>query len=69
MKNYYLIMVWDDVEPELFGPFPTHIERDAKAQEIREEDGSEHGLFPLDIVAEELTEIEIGAYSGGFFET
>uniref|UniRef100_A0A6M3LK93 Uncharacterized protein n=1 Tax=viral metagenome TaxID=1070528 RepID=A0A6M3LK93_9ZZZZ len=69
MINYYLICIWDDVEPELFGPFPTHINRDAKAKRLRKVHGNEHGLFPLDVVTEELAKVEIGAYSGGFFET
>jgi len=51
MTEYYLLYIWNDIEPELLGPFPTEIERYEKAQEIRAEDVEKrHGLFPLDCV-------------------
>ena len=68
MKKYYLVIVWGDVEPGIFGPFPTHIERDKYAKLVWKEEGDEHGLYPLDIVAEGVEEVEIVAYPGGFFD-
>ena len=57
MKKYYLVMVWGDVEPELFGPFPTPLGRDKVAREIQEDRGDEHGLYLLDIVAEGVEKV------------
>lgn len=64
--NYYLIAVWGDVEPEILGPFTTTEERDMEATRFRNEEGDEHGLYPLDIRGN-VEVIEISAYSGGFF--
>ncbi|MBN1224399.1 MAG: hypothetical protein JXB23_14220 [Candidatus Aminicenantes bacterium] len=71
MTNHYLLIVWHDVEPEIQGPFKSAEERDKKALEIRfnEPDGDEAGIYPLDIRSEGIPdEVEVGAYSGGFFE-
>ena len=47
--DLYLIIVWNDVEPELHGPFYTQQERDNAAKEIclRDPEGR-NGLFRLD---------------------
>lgn len=71
MRNHYLLVVWNDVEPEILGPFKSAEERDRKAPEIRfdEPDGDDVGIYPLDIKAEGIPEeVAVGAYSGGFFD-
>ena len=27
-KDYYILVIWDDITPELFGPYPTKSKRD-----------------------------------------
>lgn len=44
--NKYLLVLWHDIEPELFGPFDDEEARLKKAQSIRDDDGEgEHGLY------------------------
>ena len=65
---YYVILVWDDVEPERFGPFDTEDLRDNEAKRLREVAGYESGVYALDIKAsEEPKTVEISSYSSGFF--
>lgn len=63
--DYYLLFVWEDVEPELIGPFDTIEERDSEAKKYREEHGNEHGYYPLQIT--KGCQIEVGCFSGSFF--
>lgn len=63
--KYFLVTVWNDIEPECEGPFKTEDERDQRAKDFREEEGDRHGIYWLNIKGDK---IEIGAYSGGFFE-
>lgn len=66
---YYLIHVWGDIEPELHGPYGKEGERDLKARQLRQEEGNEHGLYPLDMKFEDgETRLLIDTYSGNFFE-
>jgi hypothetical protein len=65
---FYLLLIEDDTDPNVQGPFVTAAERDEAAREYRAE-GFEGGIFPLDIQAEEeplLVSTE--PYSGDFFE-
>lgn len=64
---YYLLTVEDDLEPAVEGPFDSSEERDKAAKSFREE-GFEGGLFPLDVRAPTEPILEVGVYSGGFFE-
>ena len=64
---YYLLTVEGDVEPEVQGPFDNSEERDRAAKSYREE-GFEGGLYPLDVRSPTEPILEVGAYSGGFFE-
>jgi len=63
--EYYVLIIWGDVEPQLGGPFGTEEERDANATAIRSLNGDEHGIFKLDKDGHELS---VDSYSGGFFE-
>lgn len=62
--KYYLLILWNDVEPELFGPFDTHEDRDTKAHEMRRKHGNENGYYRL----QSESNIEVDCYSGGEFE-
>lgn len=63
--NYYLVTIWDDLEPQLIGPFPSEEIRDDKALNLRKEFGKAHGIYPLDIDGPGKPTIE--TYSGKFF--
>jgi len=65
MKKYYLIFVWGDVEPQVYGAFETEAVRDAKAIELRRKEGADHGYYPASV---EYGELFVGVYSGAFFE-
>lgn len=64
--KYYLVIVVEDVDPEIHGPFETELFRDNFAIRHKREHGDEDGIFPLDIP--EQGEPAIFAYSGGFFQ-
>lgn len=63
--TYYLVFVYDDVDPKIRGPFPSEELRDDHAVSIRREFGPDHGIYPLGIDGPGKPTIE--AYSGGFF--
>jgi len=65
---YYVVLVWDDVEPERFGPFDTEELRDKEARHLREVAGYESGVYAMDIKALEAPEmVAVYSYSHGFF--
>ena len=64
-KQYFLLIVWEDIEPDLMGPFQTEEERDANAKEMKATFGDENGIFFLDLSGSVPS---VGAYSGGFFK-
>jgi hypothetical protein len=45
--KYYVLMIWEDVELELHGPFNTRAERDNEARRLRKEHGEYHGYYRL----------------------
>jgi len=61
--KYYVLFIWKDIEPELFGPFETIEQRDTKAKELEKENGVESGYFPI----ESESKVNVGSYSGSFF--
>ncbi len=64
--NYYVLLILQDVDPVLHGPFASAVARDRHAKTLKAEYGNEHGIFPLDISSKGIP--EISAYSGAFFE-
>ena len=60
--KHYLVIVWEDVEPEILGPFATTEERDVAADDNKDKYGNENGIFPLDISG--FGEPSINTYSG-----
>jgi len=67
---YYLLEIWCDVEPTLYGPFATEEERDQLALIRRAADPEmENGLYTaLVFYGVSVPHLEIDSYSGGFFE-
>ena len=62
------VLVQDDVDPEIQGPFVTEAERNEAAREYRAE-GFDGGIFPMEITSsEEPVTVSTDAYSGEFFE-
>lgn len=50
--RFYVVRVWEDVEPSLYGPYATDLERDAAAIALRRQDEQmEDGLYWLDVTA------------------
>jgi len=64
--EYYLLFIWRDVEPKLFGPYEDTKSRDKKAKKLWKQNGPECGYFPLEV--SKGSKIEISSYSGAFFE-
>jgi len=65
-KDYYLLFIYQDVEPKLFGPFETEKLLDKKAKQLRNDYGDTAGYFPVEI--SKNSKINISCYSGSFFE-
>ena len=63
--KYYLIMVWGDVEPGTYGPYPTEEKREEAAKELRREHGDKHGIYAADV--EDNGELTVYTFSGAFF--
>lgn len=48
--KYYVLGIWGDVEPNLYGPFDSELERDAKALQLKHSDElDEGGIYRLNI--------------------
>lgn len=65
--KHYVLFIESDIEPNLHGPFKTEEDRDAKARQLRKEEGDFHGIYFLDTEAD-VSQIEIGTYVSNFFE-
>ena len=63
--NYYVLVVVDDIEPELEGPFRTKNGRDSCALDMKKEVGNNSSIFWLDIDQKGVP--KVGSYSGQFF--
>ena len=63
-EAHYVLIMWEDIEPNTEGPFVTEEERDQYVLAHREKEGPENGLFMLDIVNGVPV---VNAYYGGFF--
>lgn len=64
-RAYYVVFVFGDVEPHLYGPYATPEDRDQKARKIRALEGEDGGIYWLTKDANGA--IEIGPYAGDFF--
>jgi hypothetical protein len=64
-KQYYVLFIRGDVEPEKYGPFPTEEKMDEEAKRLRKEEGEdEGGIFPVEAEGE----FNVGCFSGGFLD-
>ena len=50
--EYYVLVVWDDVSPDLEGPFADELQRDTRVRQLKAEYGDEHGIYALDVDSE-----------------
>ncbi len=73
-RQYYLIHVIDDIDPNIIGPFHSEDERDDAAIKLRADcdDDLADGLYPLDLKITDdnpksVIDLNIGTYTGGFF--
>lgn len=67
LTQYFVLFVWEDVEPQLKGPFDNAEERDAKARELRRTEGpDEGGIYWLSV--DKSGALRIGPYTGGFLD-
>lgn len=66
--RYFVLFIWQDVEPTLYGPYDSEEQRDVKAQLLRQEDPDDppSGIYPAEI--DEAGQLRIDTYSGQFFE-
>ena len=64
--RYFVLFIYNDIEPHLHGPYDNEDERDVKARELKREHGNESGIFPMS-VCHETEEVYVGWYEGGFF--
>ncbi len=65
MIEYYLVVVYNDIEPSLHGPFKSELWRDIEARRLRKSRGDEDGIYPMDI---RDGKPDIYTYSGGFMQ-
>ncbi len=63
--KHYVVFVFGDVEPNSYGPYVNTEKRDQKARRLRKTHGDEHGIYWARVNSK--GELEIGAYSGAFF--
>lgn len=72
MKNLFLVVVYDDVEPTIHGPYATGEEQDRAAKELMNEpvyiEAFEGGIYPLTITSRGKATVEIDSYPGGYFD-
>ena len=64
--DYYILFIYENVEPELIGPYVSANERDEEAKEKRYQEGEEHGVFKLSVDLD--FDVEVSTYPGGFFD-
>ena len=63
-NQYFVLLVVEDTEPQLVGPFDNETKRDNEAKRLRAADvDGENGVFWLD---NEDGWLKTGAYSAGF---
>ena len=64
--EYYVLVVWDDISPDLQGPFANEGQRNKRASELKAEYGDEHGIYALEVDSEGRP--TVSSYLAGFFE-
>ena len=64
--KHYVIMVFEDLHPVLYGDYATSEMRDLKAKRLKKLHGNEHGIYFLNVDTKGLA--SVGSYCGGFEE-
>jgi hypothetical protein len=64
--KYYVLVVWGDLDPEVFGPYSSEEERNRQAKALYKEHGDRNGYYSLDCEAD-CAPI-VGSWSGAFFD-
>lgn len=63
--KYYILLVWEDIEPQIRGPYKDAANRDLYAKRLRHKCGAEeHGVFALDV--NRNGKPKVSAYSQAF---
>lgn len=63
-KRYWLLIIWDGIQPELQGPWPWE-ELIMQARAVKHLEGDDHGLFHLSASEEGP---KVGAFASATFE-
>lgn len=64
--EYYVLVVWGDVSPDLQGPFADELQRDTRARELKAEYGDEHGIYALEVDSQGRP--RVSSYLAMFFD-
>jgi len=64
--RYLLLIIEEDVEPYLRGPYKTEQQRDCAAVKHKRKVGNEDGIFALNITSDGRAQVH--AFSGGFMD-
>lgn len=64
MKKF-LLVIWNDVEPEVLGPYDDEEQREKRARQVREKRGDAHGIYWLS--AECTGRPDVSAFCASFF--
>jgi len=61
--KYYVLGIWGDVEPRLYGPFDSEDERDSEARRLKRTDElDEGGIYRLNVSDQGIPEVD--SYTG-----
>jgi hypothetical protein len=64
--EYYVLVIWGDVSPDLQGPFADELQRDTRARELKAEYGDEHGIYALEVDSQGRP--RVSSYLAMFFD-
>jgi len=67
---FFLLIIWNDVQAEVRGPYASDIERVALARKHRARSGDRDGLFRLNLrpFAKPGERVEVGSFGGSELE-
>lgn len=64
--NYYVLIVKDDLAPELVGPYEVEYEANLQAMALKAKYGDDHGIFWLDVYDDQRA--QTGSFNRGFLD-
>lgn len=62
--KYYVLFIYEDVEPQLRGPYASRRLRDEAAKKLRATEGEDHGIYKLETTGR----CSVEPYRGDFFD-